>query len=305
MSDFDYYGGRRHQRSVSRRRSRSRSGSGSSSPAPRHHSGRTSRDRQRMHKAREHPQASRCIGVFGLNTNTTQHKVRELFNKYGPIERIQMVIDAHTNRSRGFCFIYFDKLEDARVAKDACSGIEVDDRRIRVDYSITQRAHTPTPGVYMGRPSRIGQSRRSRSPRAGGRRRDRSGSPKDYYVRQRNDDRNDRYDRGHYTSSSRHRQKSYSRSRSPQPRRGSPRYLVRPAGNEATSLTRAPISALLDCVKRAAEEHTTEKLCFGETSHLWHLVGEQLTTRLISKFIIHPKPKLYLLVNHYCCCTKT
>lgn len=59
-----------------------------------------------------------------------------------------------THRSRGFCFIYFENLSDARVAKDACSGMEVDDRRIRVDYSITQRAHTPTPGVYMGRPSR-------------------------------------------------------------------------------------------------------------------------------------------------------
>ncbi|XP_016979744.1 transformer-2 sex-determining protein isoform X2 [Drosophila rhopaloa] len=216
--DFDYYVGRRQQRSGSLRRSRSRSVSGSPGPAPRHHSGRTSRDRQRMHKAREHPQASRCIGVFGLNTNTTQHKVRELFNKYGPIERIQMVIDAHTHRSRGFCFIYFENLDDARVAKDACSGIEVDDRRIRVDYSITQRAHTPTPGVYMGRPSRSGHSGRSRSPRAGGRRRDRSVSPNDNY-RQRNNYRSDRYDRSNRTSSSRiryNRSRSYSRSRSPQ-----------------------------------------------------------------------------------------
>ncbi|XP_017039269.1 transformer-2 sex-determining protein isoform X2 [Drosophila ficusphila] len=222
-SDFDYYGGRRHQRSGSRRRSRS----GSDSPAQgaRQYSGRTSRDRQRMHKAREHPQASRCIGVFGLSTNTSQHKVRELFNKYGPIERIQMVIDAHTHRSRGFCFIYFENLEDARVAKDACSGMEVDDRRIRVDYSITQRAHTPTPGVYMGRPSRSARYGRSRSPRAG-RRRDRSVSPYDNY-RQRNSHRNDRYDRSYRRSQSRHRYiqgKSYSRSRSPQTRRISSRY---------------------------------------------------------------------------------
>ncbi|KAH8348170.1 hypothetical protein KR084_004958, partial [Drosophila pseudotakahashii] len=214
-SDFDYYGGRqRQQSSASRRRSRSRSGSHSPAQQSRR---RSSRDRHRMHKAREHPQASRCIGVFGLNTNTSQHKVRELFNKYGPIERIQMVIDAHTHRSRGFCFIYFENLEDARVAKDACSGIEVDDRRIRVDYSITQRAHTPTPGVYMGRPSRSENSGRSRSPRGGGRRRERerSFSPTE---RNRNNYRNDRYERSNGRSSSRHRyirNKSYSRSRSP------------------------------------------------------------------------------------------
>ena len=39
-------------------------------------------------------------------------------------------------------------------AKEQCNGIEVDGRKIRVDYSITQRAHTPTPGVYMGKPTR-------------------------------------------------------------------------------------------------------------------------------------------------------
>ena len=39
-------------------------------------------------------------------------------------------------------------------AKENCNGLEMDGRRIRVDYSITKRAHTPTPGVYMGRPTR-------------------------------------------------------------------------------------------------------------------------------------------------------
>ena len=37
--------------------------------------------------------------------------------------------------------------------KEGTSGMELDGRRLRVDYSITQRAHTPTPGVYMGKPS--------------------------------------------------------------------------------------------------------------------------------------------------------
>lgn len=41
----------------------------------------------------------------------------------------------------------------SQQAKEQTNGVEVDGRRIRVDYSITKRAHTPTPGVYMGRPS--------------------------------------------------------------------------------------------------------------------------------------------------------
>ena len=44
-----------------------------------------------------------------------------------------------------------------------------------MDYSITKRAHTPTPGVYMGKPTRPGyEDRGSRS----------------------HDDRDDYYDRG-------------------------------------------------------------------------------------------------------------
>ena len=44
-------------------------------------------------------------------------------------------------------------VKDASAAKDECSGMEIDGRRIRVDFSITERPHTPTPGIYMGRPT--------------------------------------------------------------------------------------------------------------------------------------------------------
>lgn len=60
---------------------------------------------------------------------------------------------SQTGRSRGFAFCYFESTEDAKIAKEQCSGMEFDGRHIRVDYSITQRAHTPTPGIYMGKPT--------------------------------------------------------------------------------------------------------------------------------------------------------
>ncbi|KAM8713460.1 hypothetical protein ACLKA7_013728 [Drosophila subpalustris] len=221
-SDVEIYDGRhRDYKSKSSPQYRRRSRSGSESPEARHYSGRTSRDRQRMRLARDHPQASRCIGVFGLNVNTPQQKVRELFNKFGPIERIQMVIDAHTHRSRGFCFIYFENLSDARVAKDTCTGMDVDGRRIRVDYSITQRAHTPTPGVYMGRPSRP-PGRRSRdreyNSRDGSRSRRRH---RDFSSSLSPHDRRKYRSRHRYERS---RSRSYSRSRSPRKPRVPSRY---------------------------------------------------------------------------------
>ena len=66
-------------------------------------------------------------------------------------------LDGKTGRSRGFAFIYFESVEDAKVAKEAMSDQEIDGRRVRVDFSITKRAHTPTPGVYMGQPTYRGR----------------------------------------------------------------------------------------------------------------------------------------------------
>lgn len=107
--------------------------------------------RRRHNGNRDNPPASKCLGIFGLSLYTQERDLRDLFSEYGPIEDVQVVFDAQTGRSRGFAFVYFRNTEDAQLAKDKCNGLEMDGRKIRVDFSITQRAHTPTPGIYMGR----------------------------------------------------------------------------------------------------------------------------------------------------------
>lgn len=47
----------------------------------------------------------------------------------------------------------YDDLMCFLKAKERANGMELDGRRIRVDFSITKRPHTPTPGIYMGRPT--------------------------------------------------------------------------------------------------------------------------------------------------------
>lgn len=146
----------------------------------------------------ENPTPSRCLGVFGLSLYTTEQQIHHIFSKYGPVDKVQVVIDAKTGRSRGFCFVYFESQDDAKVAKNECTGMEIDGRRIRVDYSITQRAHTPTPGIYMGKPTHV------RGDNGYDRRRDRD----DYYYR------------GSYRSRERERERDYYaryRHRSPSP----------------------------------------------------------------------------------------
>jgi len=121
--------------------------------------------RRRHVGSREAPEEGNCLGIFGLSLYTTERELEKEFAKFGPLTKCQIVLDGKTSRSRGFAFVYYESVDDARVAKEAMCDTEIDGRRIRVDYSITKRSHTPTPGVYMGRPT---YSRGGGSDRGGG-----------------------------------------------------------------------------------------------------------------------------------------
>lgn len=164
--------------------------------------------RRRHVGSRESPAASRCLGIFGLSIRTEERDLRNVFSKYGNIDDVQIVYDNHTGRSRGFAFVYFEDKADASVAKDMCNGISINDRKIRVDFSITKRAHTPTPGIYMGK--NVQQSYRS-YPRRDDYRRDNYGRP---------ENRHRRSPSPFYRRHADYRRR-YSRSRSRSPRRAS------------------------------------------------------------------------------------
>ncbi|PWA31509.1 hypothetical protein CCH79_00002857 [Gambusia affinis] len=140
-----------HSRSRSRsgrRRSRSRSYSGERRHRSLSHSPMSNRRRHIGNRANPDPNA--CLGVFGLSLYTTERDLRDVFSKYGPLADVCIVYDQQSRRSRGFAFVYFENTADAKEAKDRANGMELDGRRIRVDFSITKRPHTPTPGIYMG-----------------------------------------------------------------------------------------------------------------------------------------------------------
>ncbi|XP_040821072.1 transformer-2 protein homolog alpha isoform X2 [Ochotona curzoniae] len=110
-------------------------------------------NRRRHTGSRANPDPNTCLGVFGLSLYTTERDLREVFSRYGPLSGVNVVYDQRTGRSRGFAFVYFERIDDSKEAMERANGMELDGRRIRVDYSITKRAHTPTPGIYMGRPT--------------------------------------------------------------------------------------------------------------------------------------------------------
>uniref|UniRef100_A0A2K6LQN9 Transformer-2 protein homolog beta n=1 Tax=Rhinopithecus bieti TaxID=61621 RepID=A0A2K6LQN9_RHIBE len=157
MSRSRRHSHRRYTRSRShshshRRRSRSRS----YTPEYRRRRSRSHSpmsNRRRHTGSRANPDPNTCLGVFGLSLYTTERDLREVFSRYGPLSGVNVVYDQRTGRSRGFAFVYFERIDDSKEAMERANGMELDGRRIRVDYSITKRAHTPTPGIYMGRPT--------------------------------------------------------------------------------------------------------------------------------------------------------
>ena len=67
---------------------------------------------------RENPAPTSCIGVFGLNFKTTDADLHRAFSKFGTIEKVNVVLDGPSKRSRGFAFLYFETVAMAKEAKE-------------------------------------------------------------------------------------------------------------------------------------------------------------------------------------------
>ena len=122
------------------------------------------------------PPPSRCLGIFGLSDRTSERDVNRLFSSYPGFLNVKMIKDYITDRTRGFGFMNFETVDDAGYVRDKCNGMEIDGRIVTVEFSHSNRAVTPTPGVYCGarerdRGSRPAPRYRSRSRSRSNRRR--------------------------------------------------------------------------------------------------------------------------------------
>jgi RNA recognition motif-containing protein len=61
------------------------------------------------------------IFVGNLAFSATAEDLRQLFEPYGEVEKIQVVTDRETGRSRGFGFV---EMPDSQAAKAAIAGLQ-------------------------------------------------------------------------------------------------------------------------------------------------------------------------------------
>lgn len=73
------------------------------------------------------------IFVGNLSFNTTDDVVRGYFEAYGTVDRVSIITDRETGRSRGFAFVEMPNDEEADRAINALNGQEFGGRRLNIN----------------------------------------------------------------------------------------------------------------------------------------------------------------------------
>ncbi len=73
------------------------------------------------------------IFVGNLDFGTTEQDLRSLFERYGSVERVTIVTDRDTGRSRGFGFCEMTNNSEADQAITALNGADLNGRGINVN----------------------------------------------------------------------------------------------------------------------------------------------------------------------------
>jgi cold-inducible RNA-binding protein len=73
------------------------------------------------------------IFVGNLDFGATESSIRSLFEPYGAVERVNLVTDRDTGRSRGFAFVEMTDTAEADRAISALNGANLDGRALNVN----------------------------------------------------------------------------------------------------------------------------------------------------------------------------
>ncbi|PZC50398.1 MAG: RNA recognition motif-containing protein [Chloroflexi bacterium] len=71
------------------------------------------------------------IGNFAFES--TEQRIRELFEPFGRVEEVTIVQDRYSGRSKGFGFVEMPTGDEAQAAIDGLNGNEIDGRTITVN----------------------------------------------------------------------------------------------------------------------------------------------------------------------------
>lgn len=73
------------------------------------------------------------IFVGNLDFAATESSIRSLFERYGTVDRVNLVTDRETGRSRGFAFVEMSDYAQADQAIAGLNGANLDGRALNVN----------------------------------------------------------------------------------------------------------------------------------------------------------------------------
>ena len=75
------------------------------------------------------------IYVGNLPYTATEEDVTDLFAAYGPVERVKIITDRETGRSKGFAFVTLGDQSQLNASIEALNGHDFQGRALRVNAS--------------------------------------------------------------------------------------------------------------------------------------------------------------------------
>jgi RNA recognition motif-containing protein len=103
------------------------------------------------------------IFVGNLSFNTAEDELRQLFEPFGQVDRVSIMTDRDTGRSRGFGFVEMASNEDGEKAIASLNGSQVGGRTINVNEARPKTERSGGGGGGGG-----GRDRGGRGGRGGG-----------------------------------------------------------------------------------------------------------------------------------------
>ena len=85
------------------------------------------------------------IFVGNLSFNTSEDELRQIFETYGQVERVSILTDRETGRSRGFGFVEMTNPEEGEKAITGLNGSQFGGRTINVNEA-RPKADRPSGG---------------------------------------------------------------------------------------------------------------------------------------------------------------
>jgi cold-inducible RNA-binding protein len=98
------------------------------------------------------PEAIRLKNIFvgNLDFNTSEDDLRQLFQAYGQVDRVSIMTDRDTGRSRGFGFVEMSSSEEGEKAIASINGTQLGGRTLNVNEARPKAERTGGGGRDRG-----------------------------------------------------------------------------------------------------------------------------------------------------------